>query len=98
MLMFQSKIKGPHKRFDIPPDKVLQFKPTALIGNMLSMINLEFSSIQMGHILQLILGLDFHHHTQMMETVCAERLTMPWGIFDLNVHYGLAGLGHKGTI
>jgi hypothetical protein len=55
----QSEIKGPHKRFDIPPDKVLTFRPTAFLGNMLSMIHLEFSSVQMGLYLRLVLGMDF---------------------------------------
>jgi hypothetical protein len=55
----QCETKGPHKRFDIPLDKVLRFRPTALFGNMLSVINLELSSIPMGHFLLLILGLDF---------------------------------------
>jgi hypothetical protein len=44
----QCEIQGTHKRFDIPPDKVLKFQPI-----------LEFSSIQMGHFLLLTLVLDF---------------------------------------
>jgi hypothetical protein len=55
----QCEIKGPHKRFDIPPDKVLRFRPTAFIGNMHSMVSLEFSSVQLGQLFQLLLGLEF---------------------------------------
>jgi hypothetical protein len=42
--LWKCEIERPHERFDIPPDKVLSFRPTALFGNILSMINLEFSS------------------------------------------------------
>jgi hypothetical protein len=55
----QCEISGPHRRFDLPPDKELKFCPTAFLGNILSMINSEFSSVQLGQYLRLILGLDF---------------------------------------
>ena len=55
----QSEVKGPHHRFDIPSEKCLRFRPTAFLGNILSMINAEFSSVQLGQYLQLVLGLVF---------------------------------------
>ena len=55
----QCEIKGPHPRFDIPAEKCIRFRPTAFLGNMLSMNNTEFSSFQLGLYLQLVLGLDF---------------------------------------
>ena len=55
----QSEVKGPHTRFDIPSEKSLRFRPTAFLGNILSMINAEFSSVQLGKYLQLVLGLAF---------------------------------------
>ena len=59
--------------FDIP-HKVLRFRQTAFfLGNMLSLINLEFSSVQMGQFLRLILGLDFlPTHTDEGNCLCGK--------------------------
>ncbi len=55
----QGEVKGPHPRFDIPSDLLLRFRPTAFLGNILSMINADFSPFQLGQYLKLVLGLDF---------------------------------------
>ncbi len=59
--------------FDIP-HKVLRFRQTAFfLGNMLSLINLEFSYVQMGQFLRLILGLDFlPPHTDEGNCLCGK--------------------------
>jgi hypothetical protein len=55
----QCDIPGPHRRFDLSSDLGLKFCPTAFLGNILSMISSEFSSVQLGQYLLLILGLVF---------------------------------------
>ena len=54
-----NEIKGPDARFDVPADKPVRFRPTAFLGNVLSMTKAEFSAVQLGYYLRLILGLDF---------------------------------------
>jgi hypothetical protein len=54
----QCEVKGLHPRYDIPADLSLRFRPTAFLGNILSMINAD-SPFQLGQYLKLILGLDF---------------------------------------
>ena len=55
----QCEIKGPHPRFDIPAESCIRYRPTALLGNILSMSNAEFSSGQLALYLRLVLGLEF---------------------------------------
>jgi hypothetical protein len=61
MILFEHTYlnKGPDARFDVPADKPVRFRPTAFLGNILSMTKAEFSVVQLGHYLRLVLGLDF---------------------------------------
>ncbi len=54
----QWKIKGPHPRFDIPPELTLRFPPTAFLGNIWPMVHTEFSAAQLGQYLRFVLGLE----------------------------------------
>jgi hypothetical protein len=54
------EIKGPLTRFDIPADKSVRFRPTAFLGNILSMTKAHFSAVQLGHYQRLVRGLDFN--------------------------------------
>ncbi len=55
----QCEIKGQHMLFDLPPEKVLWFRPTAFLGNMHSMVSLGFSSVHLGQLFWLLLRLEF---------------------------------------
>ncbi len=45
--------------FDIPAEKCVKLRPTAFLGNILSVTKVAFSAVQLGQYLQFILGLEF---------------------------------------
>ncbi len=55
----ECEITGIYARFDLPAEKCARFRPTVFLGNILSMAKTEFSAIQLGQYLLLILGLEF---------------------------------------
>jgi hypothetical protein len=96
------EIKGhwQHSRFDLPPDKVLRFRPTVFLGNMHSMVSLEFSSVQLGQLfrlLQFYWDWNFHSQTLIMEFVSADKFTMSKAIIDSSAQNMLANLVDKDT-
>ena len=94
----QCEIKGPHPQFDIPAEKCIQFRPTAFLGNMLSMDNTEFSSFQLGLYLQLVLGLDFSPQLTSDGNCPCGRTYDATGYHRLNCTNGLADPGHRDII